>query len=117
MIEGYSDAEIQELKGYCDRLRFLPENGVPYFRLDGLRLPDGCEPKACDALLCPVMQQTYPSRLFFSKSISGRFTRNWNLSNHSILNENWHAFSWMVPVGLSLPELLREHLSGFTRMQ
>jgi len=58
-----SGREAIELKPYCTKLSMFTEGGVPFFSLEGLRLPAGCEPQVCDALLCPVTRDNYPSRL------------------------------------------------------
>ena len=110
----YPTEQTDELKRYCTKLSLLQEGGVTYFHLEGLRLPAGCEPPVCDALLCPTGDASYASRLYLSVQVSSPYSRNWNGSAR-IGEKNWVAFSWQVPTGLTLPGMLRAHLSGFTR--
>jgi hypothetical protein len=77
---SYLQDQIDELKGYCDKLSELPEGGISFLYLQGLRLPAGCEPAVCDGLLCPVAKDGYPSRLYLSVRVNSRYTRNWNVS-------------------------------------
>src|SRR5262245_8496512 len=91
---AHPQAQIDELRPYCARLGGLQEGGVTFYLLEGLRLPDGCDPRACDALLCPVPRDGYPSRLFLSVKVRCPFERNWNCVNARIGERNWFAFSW-----------------------
>ena len=111
-----SKSEIEVLKSYCDRVALLTEGGVELYLLEGLRLPAGCTPSSCDALLCPTPRDGYPSRLCFSVQITAPYARNWNLSNPRIVERNWFAFSWKVEQPTStLGELLLAHLNGFVK--
>lgn len=108
--------QIEELKRYCDRLSALTEAGITYLLLEGLRLPMGCSPEKCDALLCPVARDNYPSRLFFSVQVNSSYTRNWNVSNARIGERNWFAFSWNTgPAAVTLAQMLVSHLGGFAK--
>ncbi len=112
----YPQEQIDELRRYCSKLLALPEGEVTYLFLGGLRLPAGCTPSVCDALLCPVPKDNYPSRLYFSVLIKGPYTRNWNVSNARIGERNWVAFSWRVDLAEpTLSQLLVAHLTGFTK--
>jgi hypothetical protein len=108
---AYSEIEITELKKICPDLSEADEGGHSYILIKQLRLPDGCIPSACDALLCPAPRDGYESRLFFSVQISGCPSRNWN-GQLRVLNQNWYAFSWAVPGGIRLAEILLVHLKG-----
>jgi hypothetical protein len=113
---SYPDEQVQELKSYCSGLRQLIEGGVTYFLLEALRLPVGCTPASCDALLCPTARDGYPSRLFLAEKVTSAYTRNWNVSNARIGERNWVAFSWKVALtDPTLAQVLVEHLKGFTR--
>ncbi len=113
---NYPQEQIDELKRYCGKLSALSEGGIAYLLLGELRLPAGCTPSVCDALLCPVPKDNYPSRLYFSERIKGRCTRNWNVSNARIGERNWVAFSWRVDLAEpTLSQLLVAHLTGFTK--
>lgn len=112
---AYPREQIEELKGYCKKVGALLELGIEFFHLEALDLPDGCTPATCNALLCPVPKDGYPSRLFFSEQISSRFARNWN-GNIRIGEKNWYAFSWKVEiVSPTLVQLLLAHLNGFAK--
>lgn len=112
----FAAEQIDELRRYCTGVKALSEAGTTFLYLLGLRLPVGCSPASCDALLCPGPREGYPSRLYFSAQIASRFTRNWNISNARIGEMNWFAFSWKVDLATpTLSELLVAHLSGFTK--
>jgi len=112
----YPKEQIEELKSYCAKVSALREGGVTFLYLQELRLPAGCAPAVCDALLCPVAQDGYPSRLFFLVQINSPYTRNWNVSNARIAEKNWFAFSWTVNLASpTLAEMLVAHLTGFTK--
>ena len=113
---AYSTQEIEELKRYCSKLSVLEEGGVTFLYLEELCLPEGCEPKLCDGLLCPVAREGYPSRLYLSVQVSSPYTRNWNVSNARIGEKNWFAFSWKVELTEpTLVKILVAHLTGFTK--
>jgi hypothetical protein len=111
----YPKEQTDGLKGYCKKVSILPETGVEFLYLEELRLPAGCTPPACDALLCPVAKDGYPSRLYFSVQVNGQFVRNWN-SSVRIGEKNWFAFSWKVDLAFpTLAQLLLAHLNGFAK--
>jgi hypothetical protein len=114
---GYPQEQIDELKGYCTKVSALTEGNGMYLHLEKLRLPEGCEPQECDALLRPFTGgDGYPSQLYFSVQIRSLYTRNWNVSNARICEKNWFAFSWRVTlVSPSLAQMLVAHLTGFTK--
>lgn len=109
--------EIQALKRYCVGLSMFREAGAELYQFESLRLPLGCKPDTCDALLCPGPHNTgYPSRLFFSQKIECPFARNWNGINVRIGERNWQAYSWTVdPSGLTLEKILIAHLNGLAK--
>jgi hypothetical protein len=112
----FPQEQIDELKPYCDKLRAFTECGVTFLLLEGLRLPAGCMPSVCDALLCPMPKDGYPSRLYFSELIKGLYTRNWNKTDARIGERNWVAFSWMVNLAEpTIAQLLVAHLTGFCK--
>lgn len=112
----YPQEQIGELKRYCATLRAFLESGITFFLLEKIRLPVGCTPSVCDALLCPVSRDGYPSRLYLSELINGPYTRNWNKTDARIGERNWVAFSWMVNLSEpTLAQLLLAHLTGFTK--
>jgi hypothetical protein len=110
----YPKEEIAELKRYCRKISTLTESSVTFLYLAELRLPAGCQPQVCDALLCPVQRDGYPSRLFMSVQVTSPYARNWNVTNARIGEKNWFAFSWRVlPSARTLPQMLVAHLEGF----
>jgi hypothetical protein len=112
---AYSEVQIEELKGYCKKVGALTELGIDLLYLEALRLPAGCTPEVCDALLCPVAKDGYSSRLYFSQQINGRFARNWN-GTVRIGEKNWYAFSWKVELSApTLAQILLAHLNGFAK--
>jgi len=111
----YPKEQTDELKDYCQKVSSLPEGGIDFLYLEELRLPAGCTPVICDALLCPVAKDGYPSRLYFSVQVNGQFARNWNGSVR-IGEKNWYAFSWKVDLASpTLAQLLIAHLNGFAK--
>ena len=82
----YPQQQLEELKRYCTKLKAFPEGGVTYFYLE--ELPPArrvrTHPQVCDALLCPVPRDGYPSRLFLSVQVSSPYPRNWNVTNARI---------------------------------
>ena len=107
-------SEIDELKLYCSSLYAVTELNATFYLLKGLKLPNGCQPSTCDALLCPTSRgDGYSSRLFFSQQITTEVPRNWN-GTIRIAEQNWVAFSWKVSGVTTLPQLLRAHLIGLT---
>ena len=114
---AYPQDQIDELKSYCSKVGALTEGNSTFLYLEQLRLPEGCEPALCDALLRPFQgADGYPSQLYFSAQIKSPYPRNWNVLNARICEKNWFAFSWKVnPASPTLVRILRAHLSGFTK--
>jgi hypothetical protein len=108
--------QLAELKRYCTGLKAVNEGGTTFFLLENLRLPAGCDPAVCDALLCPVAREGYPSRLYLSVLVKSPYTRNWNKTDARIAERNWVAFSWKVDLpSPTLAQLLIAHLNGFAK--
>lgn len=112
LIMDFPEDQIKELKNIVPDLSIAEDGGITYIRIDNLRLPDGCEPKVVNALLCPSSRDGYESSLFYSVQITGIPSRNWNRHGVRILAENWYAISWRVNAGLRLAEMLQIHLSA-----
>ena len=91
------------------------EGAVTFVLLPGVALPDGVTPAACDLLLCPSERDGYPCRLYFGVQIQGGPTQNWHVQGVRILEQPWWAFSWRIPPGLRLAQMVEAHLSGLRR--
>jgi hypothetical protein len=113
----YPQEQIDELKRYCSKVSGLTEGNATFLFLEQLRLPDGCEPAACDALLRPFLgADGYPSQLYFSVQVKSPYAKNWNVSNVRICEKNWFGFSWKInPASPTLAKILVAHLTGFTK--
>ena len=81
----YPQEQIDELKRYCSKVSALTEGNATFLFLEQLRLPEGCQPSVCDALLRPFQGgDGYPSQLYFSTQIALPYAQNWNVSNARI---------------------------------
>lgn len=111
----YPPDQIDGLKLLFPALAAAEEGGTMFIRIENLILPEGCEPRKSDALLCPVARDGYSSRLFLSEKISHRGAgTNWNPSNGSvILGRQWWAVSWRTRAGQTLSEMVLDHLGAF----
>lgn len=108
----FPDDQVEELKLLSPGAERCEEGGKTYLYLPGLSLPDGCAPARIDALLCPTERDGYSSRLFFAVRVQSPASRNWNANGVRILERNWEAFSWKVPPGLRLAQMVGAHLRG-----
>jgi len=103
--------EVEALKRLILGTQRGEEGGLVYFTLPNLPLPAGVKPESCDALLCPMDRDGYPSRLFFAQKLECSKTLNWNANGFRILERNWYAFSWkLTQTGLRLVQILALHL-------
>jgi hypothetical protein len=109
---NYSENEINGLKSIAPNLSTIQEGGYTYIFIKDLILPENCEPKIIDALLCPAPCPGYNSRLYFSEKIEGCPPRNWNGKLRAV-NQNWFAISWQIKTpNLTLSEMLSIHLKA-----
>jgi len=104
--------QIDELKAIAPSVSSCTEGSYCYLLIENVQLPDGCVPNVTDVLLCPMPRDNYNSRLFYPVQITGCPNRNWNGANVRILGKTWFAFSWTVPPGLRLREMLLFHLNA-----
>ena len=112
----YPKEQIAALKRYCSAVKAFSEGAVTYLLLEGLSPPTGCKPSMCNAVLCPVARDGYPSRLFLAEQVTSSYARNWNATNVRIGERNWFAFSWKVEMSNpTLVQLLLAHLNGFAK--
>jgi len=109
--------QIAALKTLYPRLSAAEEGGLPYLRIEELKLPAGASPAIVTGLLCPALRDGYQSRLFLDQKIShsGRGT-NWNpVEGVVILGHRWYAVSWQTKAGQSLIQMMLDHLGAFTK--
>jgi hypothetical protein len=105
--------QIEELKKAFGNVQYGEEGGYVFFLIPSFQLPEGCEPKIVDVLLCPMSRDGYPSRLFYSQEIRPPKPRNWNAKEVRILERNWWAFSWKLEhPDLRLIQMVSAHLRG-----
>lgn len=104
--------DLALLKARCTKLSRAVEGGLTYYLLAGLELPAGCTPSRVDALLCMGERDGYPTRLFLERQVQGAsgIALNWNANGVRILERNWVAYSWKVPISERLNAVLDEHL-------
>jgi hypothetical protein len=102
--------QLAEIASLIPGARVLPDGGVDYIFLPGLRVSVGGEERVLDALLCPVQHGGYSTRLFMAEPIPQR-GQNW--TTHNILSRLWHTWSWNnVPANLSLMQILSAHVGA-----
>lgn len=106
--------QIEELKKLFSGVKYAEEAGHRYFLIQDIELPANCTPDKVDILLCPDHREGYRSRLFFASQINSGKSLNWNIQGIRILERNWYAFSWKLPEGLRLAQMLTSHLRGLT---
>jgi hypothetical protein len=104
--------QIDELTSLYSNVSRSTEGGTNFIFIPNLALPSGCQPEKVDALLCPSPRDGYPSRLFFSQKIACGGSPNWNANDVRILDRNWFAYSFKVPSGIRLAQLIASHLKG-----
>ena len=97
--------EMDDLRRMCPGAQEIPESGIEYIFLPGLKHP--CAPGTLDALLCPQQHGGYATRMFLSVSNIGK--RN-NSSAHTILSPTRHTCSCNhVLANQRLAEILAQH--------
>jgi hypothetical protein len=109
---NFAQEQITELKDLFPNVQACDEGGVTFFLIPDFKLPEGCIPSNADALLCPTSRDGYDSRLYFSDKIQTAKPLNWNANCVRILERNWHAFSWRIPPGLRLSQMVATHWRG-----
>lgn len=104
--------QLVELKQLFVDIQAAKEGGITYILLPGTKLPAGCNPPIMDLLLCPSPRDGYESRLYFAGSVQcSKAGLNWN-GNTRVLERNWLAYSWKVPAGLRLAQMVQAHLQA-----
>lgn len=112
--------QIEELKRIYPGVLAATEGDTTFYFIPNIRLPDHCDPKVVDGLLCPVLREGYHTRLYFSQQVNRppssdpKKKQNWSGSVR-ILERNWFVLSWQVPDGTSrrLVQMVCEHLEAF----
>jgi hypothetical protein len=104
-----SSEHLQELQMVCAGATEMTEGGQEYIYLPALKLPEGCNVKEVEALLCLSPHTGYATRLFLAQPPG----RGANPTSPCILGRTWHTWSWKdVPNTLRPMEILAEHLRG-----
>jgi len=107
--------QVQRLKEHCESVCRSAEGGITFLLLEALRVPAGATPSTVDALLrLGDSGDGYATRLFLAEKVTGpsKIAVNWNALGVRILERNWYAYSWKVPIEIDLDEILREHLKA-----
>lgn len=100
--------QLAEVAALVPGARVMPDAGIDYIFLPGLKVSVGQEERILDALLCPVQHGGYATRLFLAEPIPQR-GQNW--TTHNILSRSWHTWSWNnIPASLSPMQILSAHL-------
>lgn len=100
------------LEAFPDAKR-CTEGGFNFIFFPEIELPSGCTPAKVKALLCYQKRDGYESRLFLSSKITGCRQKNWNANNIRMFDSNWFAISWRTESGLTVKEMLFNHLMAF----
>jgi hypothetical protein len=111
----HPEDQLQEVAALYPGAATAEEGGVTFILLPGAALPDGVTPTHVDLLLCPLERDGYPCRLFFASAIQGGPSLNWHVQGTRILDRAWWAFSWRVPPGLRLAQMVEAHLQALRR--
>lgn len=107
--------QLTELAAFYPGAATAQEAGVTFVMLPSVALPDGVTPTCADLLLCPAERDGYPCRVFFGCAIEGGPSLNWHVQGVRILERAWWAFSWRVPPGLRLAQMVEAHLQALRR--
>jgi hypothetical protein len=102
--------KLAEVAAFVPGARLIPDAGIDYIFLPGMKVFVGQAERVLDALLCPVQHGGYTTRLFLAEPIPQR-GQNW--TTHNILSRTWHTWSWNnVPANLSPMQILSAHLKA-----
>lgn len=102
--------QLAEIAALVPAARVMPDAGIDYIFLPGLKVAVGQDERLLDALLCPSQHGGYTTRLFLAEPIAQR-GQNW--TTHNILSRSWHTWSWNnVPANLSPAQILSAHLGA-----
>jgi hypothetical protein len=106
MAKNYPQTQFDELKKHFPNAKEF-EEGYEYILLPALSLPNG---EIMDVLLCPQLREGYHSRLFFADKFELNEEKPW--SQFYIGDKNWYAYSWQPPTGLTLVQMIGNHLKA-----
>jgi hypothetical protein len=106
MAKTYSNESFEELKkNFPDAFEY--EEGYEYISIPELKLSETIN---VSALLCPQPREGYNSRLFFSKKFPLTEEKPW--TEFYINDKLWYAYSWKTPTGLSLIQMIGNHIKA-----
>jgi hypothetical protein len=101
---------LSPLRSLCESVQALQEGGLQYIFFKNLRIRVAGATHVVDALLCPMANTGYLTRLFLSAAFPQKGA-NWSV--HQILGRAWHTWSWNgVPADLPLLQMLMCHLDA-----
>jgi hypothetical protein len=112
--------QIEELKRIFSGVMVATECNTPFYLIPKIALPDHCNPKVVDGLLCPVEKDNYQTRLYYSQRIdrppppAPKKPLNWT-GQIRLLEKNWFVLSWQIPDGTKqrLVQMVLSHLEAF----
>lgn len=109
----FAQEQVSEIKRlFGSELKLVIENGYTFIFIPKQKIPGGVDSGTVDLLFCPTPWGGYNSRLFFSRQVKTSEGRNWNNVNVRIADMNWFAFSWQIPVGHTLTEMILAYLGA-----
>jgi hypothetical protein len=111
----FDKEQVGALKSLYPKISTASEGDFRFIRIDELKLPSGCAPDIVSALLCPMLRDNYPSRLFLSKKIAHKGRgQHWNADGVLILGQQWWGVSWKTTKpNQTLLEMVLDHLGAF----
>lgn len=109
----FAHDQVSEMKMlFGGGMKLVVEGQYTFIFIPNQKIPGGVDEGVVDLLFCPTPWGGYNSRLFYSRKVETRQERNWNNENVRIIERNWFAFSWQVPVGLTLAETIIIYLGA-----
>ena len=107
----FEQSQLNELIPQCEQVEIHNEGQSHFVLLSKLQFETDGETVTLDALLCPSAHTGYATRLFLSKQILNKGHLNW--SQHQILGQNWHTWSWSnISESQRLAQILAGHLKA-----
>ena len=115
-VKMFPEDQVSAVKRIYPAISVAEEGDFSFMLIEQLKLPEGCEPRIVDGLLCPHQRDGYPSRLFICQKVSHKGKgQNWNPQQSIvILGRDWWAVSWKpTRANQTLLEMIMDHLEAF----